>query len=137
MDRFKYYIFISLSPLLYYPLYYFIVNLFDSFIGDQQLINWIIYDSRSLLLKMFFNDWVDSLLVSYMFFSFLLLPAVYFLKKIGFYSFFNIVSFLVVVSAIFLKTVGFNEIAIYESLIIVLIITVVFHVIIQLNENDI
>lgn len=63
-----------LVPLFFYPLYFLALNLVDSVFGDQQLINWLMFDSKSLLLKIFMDDWLNSAPVMYLFFFAVILP---------------------------------------------------------------
>lgn len=72
MKHFVYYVCL---PVVFYPVYFLAANLIDSLLGDQQLINWIYFDSRSLLLKTFFKDWLSSLPVMYMIFYLLIMPV--------------------------------------------------------------
>ena len=68
-------------PLLFYPAYFLVANIIDSALGDQQLINWLLFDSRSLLLKIFFKDWFNSAPIMYIIFYLLILPLELFSRK--------------------------------------------------------
>ena len=78
MKRVLYY---SFLPVLFYPIYFLAANSIDTLLGDQQLINWLYFDSRSALLKMFLKDWLSSLPVMYIIFYLIILPLELFFRK--------------------------------------------------------
>lgn len=69
-------------PLLFYPVYFLVANIIDSVWGDQQLINWLYFDSRSVLLKTFLSDWVSSLPAMYAIFYLLIVPVDFLSRKV-------------------------------------------------------
>ena len=78
----KYFFYYICLPVLFYPVYFLVTNLIDALFGDQQLLNWLYFDSRSVLLKIFFNDWLSSLPVMYMIFYMLIIPVEFLSRKI-------------------------------------------------------
>lgn len=98
MKVFLYYICL---PVLFYPVYFLVANLIDSLFGDQQLINWLYFDSRSILLKTFFKDWLSSLPVMYLFFYLLIIPIELLSRKI-----FNTSKLLVYIASLAIITGG-------------------------------
>lgn len=69
----KYLILVAL-PLVFYPIYFATANLFDSLTGDQQLINWLVFDSRGDLFHVFLKDWFESLPIIYILYVSMLIP---------------------------------------------------------------
>ena len=124
MKRLIYYIFL---PTLFYPAYFLGANLIDSLIGDQQLINWMYFDSRSVLLKTFLKDWSDSLPVMYVIFFFLVKPLEIISGK-----FFNSSKLFVYIIATIIITVasyaiGFRELGlVINASVMILIVTFVY-----------
>ena len=86
---------------MFYPVYFLVVNLIDSLLGDQQLINWLYFDSRPVLLKTFFKDWLSSLPAMYMIFYLLIIPIDFFSRKI-----FNTSMLLVYITSLTIFTAG-------------------------------
>ena len=62
-------------PALFYPVYFVVANIIDSLFGNQQLINWLEFDSHMLLLKTFFNDWLDAIPIMFLIFYILVIPV--------------------------------------------------------------
>ncbi len=77
--KYFYYLFL---PVLFYPIYFLVVNITDTLVGDQQLINWLYFGYRSVLLQTFANDWLSSLPVMYAVFYILILPAALLSKRL-------------------------------------------------------
>ena len=123
MKRYIYYICL---PLLFYPVYFSVANFVDSVFGDQQLINWLYFDSRSILIKTFISDWVQSLPVMYAILFLLLLPVEYISKKIAASSaplFFISMAIIAVLSYF----AGFREIGLLINTAAMLCITAVYY----------
>ena len=78
----KYFLYYICLPVLFYPVYFLVANSIDSLLGDQQLVNWLYFDSRLVLLKTFFKDWLSSLPVMYMIFYLLIIPIELLSRKI-------------------------------------------------------
>lgn len=70
-----------LIPALFYPLYFLIVNIIDSLLGEQQLINWLQFESHQLLLTTFLYDWLNALPVMFGIFYIIVLPTKYLMSK--------------------------------------------------------
>lgn len=75
-------LFLLLLPLLFYPVYFIAVNVVDSIAGDQQLINWLLFDSRHILFFTFLEDWLHSLPVMYGLFFLVIKPVMLLSEKI-------------------------------------------------------
>ena len=108
---------------MFYPVYFLVVNLIDSLLGDQQLINWLYFDSRPVLLKTFFKDWLSSLPVMYMIFYLLIIPIEFFSRKI-----FNTSMLLVYITSLTIVTVG-SYIAGFRELGLIINTSAVFFII--------
>lgn len=78
----KHFLYYICLPVLFYPAYFLAANLIDTLLGDQQLINWLYFDSRSDLLKIFFKDWLSSLPIMYIIFYLLIMPIELFSRRI-------------------------------------------------------
>ena len=108
-----------LLPLFFYPVYFAAVNIVDSIIGDQQLINWLYFDSKSQLLETFFMDWVSSIPVMYLVF-FILIKPVDFLSNKYMNGSKSIVYLLTAVTVLLMSyLVGFREVALISNAIAV------------------
>lgn len=75
INKIKNYSLIVLLPLTFYPAYFLISITLDSLIGEQNLINWIQFESKGELIKTFISDWHSSLLFMYGVFFILILPS--------------------------------------------------------------
>ena len=78
----KYLLYYICLPVLFYPTYFVVANTVDSIVGDQQLINWLYFDSRSVLLKTFFKDWLSALPKMFITFYLVILPIKFLSKKV-------------------------------------------------------
>lgn len=97
----RYFFYYICLPILFYPVYFLVANLIDSLFGDQQLINWLYFDSWSVLLKTFFKDWLSSLSVMYMIFYLVILPMELLSRKI-----FNTSMLFMYIASLAIVTVG-------------------------------
>jgi hypothetical protein len=115
-------IYFLLLPLLFYPLYFLAVNIVDSIMGDQQLINWLYFDSKHKLLFTFINDWKSSLPVMYGVYLILVKPLHFLSSKLFFGSFWleYILAIIIVVLASYLF--GFREISLVANSFAIVII---------------
>jgi len=128
-----------LLPLLFYPAYFSVTNIIDSAFGDQQLINWLTFGSRSLLLTVFFRDWVASLPVMYGILFIILLPIKYFLGYIGKYSLMLIMISSTLVAIVISVSVGFGLLATSSNTLSMTLIASIFYIspqFIRSNTHD-
>ena len=101
-----------------------VANLIDSLLGDQQLVNWLYFDSRSVLRGVFFKDWLNALPVMYLIFYLLVMPVGLLSRK-----FFNASLLLVYIACIAIVAgcsyiAGFRELGlVINSLTVFFIIT--------------
>lgn len=104
-------IYLVCLPVLFYPVYFTAANFIDTLFGGQQLINWLTFDSRSILLKTFVRDWLASFPVMYAILFLLILPVEFFSKKITEAPVLVIVLSMIIM-AIISYAAGFGEAAI-------------------------
>ena len=71
----------AVAPALFYPIYFLIANIIDTILGEQLLLNWWQFDSRTTLFEIFLHDWLQSLPVMFGIFYLLILPVRYLLSR--------------------------------------------------------
>lgn len=64
-----------LFPILGFPVYFLIANAIDSFLGEMQLLTWLLFEPSTELLKTALKDWMHSIPVMFGVFIGLLLPV--------------------------------------------------------------
>ena len=118
-------VFYIVLPTLFYLVYFLVANSIDTLFGDQQLINWLTFDSRSILLKTFFNDWWQSLPVMYAIMFLLVMPAE---LLVGRLSLAAVLIYLVppVVIGVLSYVIGFKELGLIINIISVLAMVVFY-----------
>jgi len=123
-------------PLLFYPAYFSVTNIVDSALGDQQLINWLTFDSHSLFLKVFFRDWVASLPMMYGILLIILLPLKSFLAYIGKYSPALIIAASTLIAIVISIIVGFGWIATASNALSMILIASIFYITSQFARSN-
>lgn len=111
------------TPLFFYPVYFFVTNIIDSAFGSQQLIEWLYFNFHSLLVKIFLQDWMDSIWAMYGILLFILFPLRLALSTFGKYSLIPfILSSTLIVFSISL-VLGFREIGLLSNTVYMFILS--------------
>lgn len=139
MKNIKSIIILALLPILFYPVYFGTTNIIDSLLGDQQLINWITFDSRSILINIFFRDWLDSLPIMYAISFIILIPLKLAFDLFNKYSLTLITVFSTLIIIILSSTAGFEGMGLLNNAACMTLFAIIFHISIQLgnlNQNE-
>lgn len=83
MPYFKLLFVYIIIPILIFPIYFVVANAVDSLFGSHNIINWLAFDSRTLLVKTFLNDWLEAFPVMFGIFYLIILPVNYFIRRIS------------------------------------------------------
>lgn len=74
-----------IGPLLFYPAYYLVVLLIDTFIGDGLIVGAVTHFSKREILGFFISDWTASLAFAYAVCLAAFLLAVILRKRFGYW----------------------------------------------------
>lgn len=73
-----------LIPVLFYPIYFIVANSVDSLVGNQQFMNWLQFESKTLLIKTILSDWVAALPIMFGLYYFMIVPVKLLAAKLNF-----------------------------------------------------